>query len=304
MSLRRTDANRETLRSMWCTACRQDVPGLVDALDHRYCCPRCGEILLNDAGVDLSNDELTATLNRRRPLSGEKSDAIGRAAKQPTTASQSSDFPNFEPARPPEPTPSRTTSLRWDAANWELNEKLRHVERVTSIGRRRHPAPPEPQAESYPSTFEPPEFEPSPLPAAPFEPAPWGPQYHPAAPSPQPHPMPSHHEVPYESNVASSQLLISVGAWSLLGLAVGAFSCGGFLAAWGAIAERPGLQVLGMPMVLGGMVALLLGLLLQSARRNLDDRRNIPAVEPISPHAAAPPSHHFRSASQYSARRL
>ena len=41
---------------MWCSNCRQEVPGLVDGLDGRYACPRCGTVLLNDSGIDLTGD--------------------------------------------------------------------------------------------------------------------------------------------------------------------------------------------------------------------------------------------------------
>ncbi len=286
---------------MWCTACRQDVPGLVDGLDRRYYCPRCGEVLLSDAGIDLSSEELP---------SRDPSSASARNERSPETAAP--DLPDFEPARPSQPQPARVTSLRWDAANWELNEKLRHVERLTSVGRRRFDAPAasglgdapsmHPRAESYPATYEPPAFDPA-VPA--FEPSPYTHPYHAPAPGgpvePPTHAAPAWG--PHEQNVGPLELLASLVSWSFLGLAVGAFACGGFLAAWGAVAERPHLQSLGMPIVLGGMVALILGLLPQSFLRRIEDERRARAAAALHDrHASAgphfPPSRDRRTSSR------
>jgi hypothetical protein len=59
----------------------------------------------------------------------------------------------------------------------------------------------------------------------------------------------------------------------LLALAVGTFCCGGFLAAWGAVAVRPQLEQLGMPIIFGGMLALVLGLLPQIFIRRIAESR-------------------------------
>ena len=39
---------------MWCTQCRQDVPGIVSAGEGRFACPRCAEILCESSADSLS----------------------------------------------------------------------------------------------------------------------------------------------------------------------------------------------------------------------------------------------------------
>lgn len=274
---------------MWCNSCRQDVPGLVDGLDGRYACPRCGAVLLNDAGIDLTSD--AASL------------AVARAAVRESlsTAASTNDLeePIFEPLKPDKPEPSRTTSLRWEAANWELNEKLRHVERVTAVARRRYdPATTPASAGPHAAWSAPPAYAaPYPYPPAPPMHAGWptayaapSPPFGPPAPPPSPAPPPPPPEY-YERNAGGAQLLASLISWLFIGGAICAFSCGGFLAAWGGLNQRPEVQRLGMPVVLLGLVSLVIGLLPQlflrrSAERaaweSADDRR--PASGLSSPH--------------------
>jgi hypothetical protein len=262
---------------MWCQSCRQDVPGLVDDLDGRFGCPRCGTVLLNDAGIDLTAD--LEQLRSTKPAS----DAVASSPYSADDAYQ----PDFEPVRKPETRPSRITSLRWDAANWELNEKLRHVERVTTVSRRRFDAAP-------PTAVTPPHAPTFPQPSAPiagaypvaaqfvpFPNMPWPgayaapphptnpyatPPYEPVAPQPPPQ--------QYEMNVAVggvAHLVASLTSWLFLGGAVTAFSCGAFLAAWGGLNDRPNVQQLGMPVVLLGLISLVIGLLPQIFLRRLEE---------------------------------
>jgi hypothetical protein len=110
---------------MWCSSCRQEVPGVTSPVDGKHACPRCGILLGLDSGLDLADftPELLAEAERAAPIK----------PREP--------LPDFKPVKPPQAEPVRISSLRWEAANWELNEKLRHVERVTATARRRYDDP-------------------------------------------------------------------------------------------------------------------------------------------------------------------
>ncbi|MGC3972674.1 MAG: hypothetical protein QM775_36615 [Pirellulales bacterium] len=115
---------------MWCNSCRQDVPGVTSPTDGKNACPRCGTLLgAVDAGLDLAD------------FTPEILEGAAHEATAPKYVPPREETPDFKPAKPPRGEPVRTTSLRWEAANWELNEKLRHVERVTATSRRRFDEP-------------------------------------------------------------------------------------------------------------------------------------------------------------------
>jgi hypothetical protein len=272
---------------MWCTSCRQDVPGLVDGVDSGYSCARCGAVLLNDSGIDLSADAPQPTRTR--------------AGHDPVNEYRD-DLPEtipFEPAAPPQPEPSRISSLRWDAANWELSEKLRHVERLTATPSAplgaggslrgasgyvsRYDTGPYPHAPHYsrseapPPSYEPTRFEPYSPAESPSEYPPFGAPY-----APPYQPLPAHPHSPlspagappaYNRAAGWIEGAASLTSWLFLGLAVGTFCCGGFLAGWGAVAKRPELEQVGMPIILGGMLAMVLGLLPQIFLRRMDESR-------------------------------
>jgi len=239
-------------------------------------------VLLNDSGIDLS---------------AEAPESIRRVARHDPVSEYRDDLPetiSFEPVAPPQPEPSRISTLRWDAANWELNEKLRHVERLTAAGTprdaaaygpprhfarldtasARHHGPHYPLGEAVPPSFEPSRFEPySPVESPDYPPpgAPYVPAYQ---------PMPAHPHAPHgpagappAHNDAAGWIAAaaSLTSWLFLGLAVGTFCCGGFLAGWGAVAGRPELEQLGMPIILGGMLAMVLGLLPQIFLRRIEE---------------------------------
>lgn len=75
---------------MWCKCCRQDVPGLISPGEKCYCCARCGSVLVAEPAP---------------PLASEAEPAAGN----PVEAGEM-------PAR------------RYDP--WELNEQLRHIQRM------------------------------------------------------------------------------------------------------------------------------------------------------------------------------
>lgn len=297
---------------MWCKSCRQDVPGVTSPTDGKNACPRCGTLVgqiagsadgaadsaaksIFDAGLDLA--DFTPEL-----LEG----AAAHESRAPKYVPPREETPDFQPAKPPRGEPVRTTSLRWEAANWELNEKLRHVERVTATSRRRFDdasataGSPHFPNQSTNSNFralraeaEPPAF--APPPTRPYAPPPYAPQYpsphspggppNPYAPASAPEPAPhewNEHDAEdfddaaYEGRTGESRpgertaLAVS---WTFLGLATTAFSCGGFLIGWGAIAERTRLQEFGMPIFLAGVVALVIGVLPIVMLRSLEAER-------------------------------
>lgn len=264
--------------AMWCSSCRQDVPGVTSPVDGKQACPRCGMLVGIDAGMDLADftPEILAE------------------AQSTVRVPPRAEMPDFKPAKPPRGEPARTTSLRWEAANWELNEKLRHVERITATARRYD----EPSATAGAPHFgvrggyrplrseaEPPAF--APPPRQPYAPPPYAPQYpsphspdgpqDPYAPSTAPQPQPhewnrhddDYDDAPPHPGVQAAMIV----SWIFLGLATTAFSCGAFLTAWGAVAERPPLQQLGMPIVLAGVLALVVGVLPQVMLRSLEEER-------------------------------
>lgn len=273
---------------MWCRNCRQDVPGLADAVDNRYGCPRCGTVFLNDAGIDLTSD--LEAIHAAKSLELESAPLAEKIPESVEKLGQ----PVFEPVRPPQTEPSRVTTLRWDAANWELNEKLRHVERVTTVTRRRFDAAPQAQVPMPHGGWSPPPSVhgyPTPPTTMPYGAAPYSQTGWPTAYAAPPYPAnpyaPEHQEPPYapqapeddepayyERNRArggAGRLLATLVSWLFLGGAITAFSCGGFLAAWGGLNERPAVQQLGMPIILLGMLSLVIGLLPQIFLRRLEE---------------------------------
>ncbi|MCE9607643.1 MAG: hypothetical protein K8U03_22375 [Planctomycetia bacterium] len=286
---------------MWCSSCRQDVPGVLNVVGGSHGCPRCGTLLAEDTGLDL-----IAALDEDSPAAefgifenGPTTHNAGR-----TTPDGLAEAPHFEPVRPPRAEPARVSSLRWEAANWELNEKLRHVERVTAGTRRRFDPPAAtadndarrphfadspnrkplpPRAEAHPPSYAPPAHSPYDAPQyAPSQfPSPYGPSA-PQGPGPQ-SPANPYETSPHEWNErgpslappSSTELAVSFVSWLFLGIAVTAFSCGGFLAGWGAIAARPNLEQLGMPIILCGLLALVIGLLPQLFLRHAQEERKL-----------------------------
>lgn len=286
---------------MWCRSCRQDVPGLADGLDGRLACPRCSAVLLSDAGLDL-------TQTAESPPSTLKEAASASAY----TAGEADPYeqPVFEPVRPATIEPSRVTTLRWDAANWELNEKLRHVERITASARLRYDAPPPasslqtphisaphgpwspPSSNSYGAPYQQPvptyAAPPYAMPQAPVAyaaPQPSGPFAPPSYPNEPAAPQqPGHYEWngnPEDHWDTPSEIIASLTMWVFMGAAVIAFSCGGFLAAWGGIAERPNLQDMAMPVIIVGIGLLVIGLLPRIFLKQVEeeDRKRLKAMQ-------------------------
>jgi hypothetical protein len=66
--------------------------------------------------------------------------------------------------------------------------------------------------------------------------------------------------------------MLAVLTWIALALGITAFACGGMLLGWSVVAGRDELWTLGLPIALGGQIALLVGLMLQLDRLWHDSR--------------------------------
>ncbi len=70
-------------------------------------------------------------------------------------------------------------------------------------------------------------------------------------------------------------------SWAALSLGLMAFVCGGVLLGWSALSGRQDLWSIGMPIVLGGQVGLLVGLLLQLDRLWNDTRSTVAKLDHV-----------------------
>lgn len=155
---------------------------------------------------------------------------------QPLRSASDSEAPAATVAAPPEA--STTSTLRIDRPSvprfdpWEANERLRHAERVLqSIPR----LPRNDTARGERIRIDVPRY-------AEYEPT---------------KPARAARDTTERGTVASGV------AWTLLGLGMAAFACGAALAIWGWSAGRAELTGLGMPIALGGQIALAIGFVLE-----------------------------------------
>ena len=89
---------------MWCKNGRQDVPGVLSQNDKQFCCVRCGQLLAVAADAPAPPADSPAGLLEDQVAAPERT--------------------HYDP--------------------WEMNEKLRHAERVLQLGRRLGPGLDEP----------------------------------------------------------------------------------------------------------------------------------------------------------------
>jgi hypothetical protein len=177
---------------MWCKNCRQDIPGVLSQNDKQFCCVRCGQLL------------------------GVAADP-GNTAGNPRSASTAEDKT------------SANSVTHYD--HWEVNEKLRHAERVLQLGRR-----------TGPGLDETLRFDPV-MSSAPISNVP-------AQPPRQRHPI-----------------LMSI-AWLLTAAGTSGLSCGALLALWSWLGDRSDLWNMGLPIMVVGQMVLLAGVLFHFARGN------------------------------------
>jgi hypothetical protein len=172
---------------MWCQTCRQDVPGLISPAEKCYCCARCGTVLKAEA--------------------------------------HHSSAATTEPAADAVIPEAPSVAVRFDP--WELNERLRHIQRVLHHGQ---PATARMSA----------------MPMAPTE----------SMPAPEP---------AAKSGVLYT--LVGSLAWLLLGTGMMVLVCGGALVVQSLLTGRDELREFGLPAMLGGQSVLMIGLLVFLVRR-------------------------------------
>ena len=104
---------------MWCKNCRQEVPAVSDATGEKSCCVRCGAIMPHAARVATA---LVASSKSRaaRPVSAH----VSLRADQQDSSTIVCDAPTVT---------IRAPLSAFDT--WELEEQLRHVDRILSAAR-------------------------------------------------------------------------------------------------------------------------------------------------------------------------
>jgi hypothetical protein len=200
---------------MWCTNCRQDVPGIASQAEAGpssggpLVCIRCGTIFLAKNG---------------------RSTSAGLAASPGATLAAASE-PDADSA--PADLPAAFDS-------WELEERLRHVKRLLA-------PPPVRESRSAASNLE-------------FR-IDAGSTSERRSEASQ---AAARNEAPVEQ--AGRGAWASLAAWSAIAIGLAALTCGGVLCGWSLAQGRDELWAIGLPLLLGGQMTLLIGLLLQLRR--------------------------------------
>lgn len=206
---------------MWCKQCRQDVRGVPSTGQDDYRCPRCGTSF---------RDREAET---RTPTKTE--------AARPKTTARIDDGTAASVGVEPLP----------EYDGWELEQKLRHVERVL----RRDQPDDEQRAASGRQQA-------SRLDPAHAASAGW---HYPAVAQ-------AKSARKRTAGDSAAEPWLPMLTWATLALGVMAFVCGGVLLAWSAASGRQELWTIGMPIALGGQIVLLIGLMLQLDRLWHDNR--------------------------------
>jgi len=220
---------------MWCKACNQDVPGVYSANAAGYCCPRCGDALAAAA----PKGEFVHTKDKK---------TTGTNAENASSVSQGASGAGGS---------DRTETKSQPAYDsWEMDERLRHVERVLGKEKRdknqRH------------SVYQ---QEVARLDGPHAAPAGW---HRSGKPAKQ-----KNRRAAAESGKTGLQLV----TWAALSLGMMAFVCGGVLLGWSLAGGRAELWTLGTPIALAGLVGLLLGLVLQLDRLWHENREAVTKLE-------------------------
>lgn len=183
---------------MWCTTCRQEVPGLPAPGGTGFCCAKCHELIPLDS----------ATISS--PTVAEPAATVASA---PATESAPLDS---------------TLPEYWA---WQVNQQLRHAEQLVQSGRRRQ--------------------------------LPTGQQLRIDEPS-----RTNSVEEPIAAETsAPDESAMTTFAWFVICAGVTALTCGSVLMALSFYQERPELWQLGLPIMIIGQVALVLGMGLQLVAR-------------------------------------
>jgi len=142
--------------------------------------------------------------------------------------------------------------------SWELDERLRHIQRIVRLESTAGQSTP---AAAGPKTVR-------------IDAAHAGP---PAGHRPKSRGAGRRHR----RSAASSFSLLATVAWTIILLATTAIVCGGILMGWSLLAGRPELWSIGLPVAIGGQVALLVGLVLQMDRLRDEGRTTAEKIESV-----------------------
>lgn len=211
---------------MWCTNCRQDVPGIASqgeagsSAGSPLVCIRCGTIV-----------------------------SIGPRARLAPASEKTPRAPITEPD-----SDSAPPGLSAAFDSWELEERLRHVKRLLA-------KPPARESRGTASNLE----------------------FRIDAGSTSERSNASQaaarDEAPVE--LAGGGVWASLAAWSAIAIGLAAVTCGGVLCGWSLARRREELWAIGLPVLLGGQMTLVAGLLLQIRRiwrdSSIQERRPKPA---------------------------
>ncbi len=205
---------------MWCSACRQDVPGLVLPESGRYSCPRCG--------AGLGDSDFYGARDIRTDA-----DAPPRAAGPDAP-------PTYDP--------------------WELEQQLRHIERLLRIDRpkraREGAGSPQPWAR---------------LDASHVGPLGW---HSPAVAR-------AKAARKRAAQARRPESWLPVLTWSVLAAGLMASAFAGVLLVWASVSGRSELWTIGMPVGLAGQIVLVIGLILQLDRLWHDNRHTAEKLEHV-----------------------
>lgn len=215
-SLQFNKRSADPKNTMWCKQCQQDVPGVATADGGRICCLRCGQPFV--AIADSPAPTPTGTEDQKPAT-----EAPARTAAEVSAAPPCYD-------------------------GWDLDEQLRHIERVLEAGHGKNPIRSTPRPEAH--RLDPPHGGP--------------PAWHitPAA-------QPARRRRRRSTGAASAMGAL---AWIALSLGTMSFLCGAILLGWSLVTGRQELWTLGLPITLGGQIALLVGLVFQLDRLWHDSR--------------------------------
>ncbi|MBI2825734.1 MAG: hypothetical protein HYX69_13700 [Planctomycetia bacterium] len=178
---------------MWCTNCRQDVPAVSNGADEKKCCIRCGAVMVEGATAAGPNIALPEPHG---------------AGGQLSTFAIRAPLSSFD--------------------TWELEEQLRHVDRILSGARFTTELKPHISGERRASGD-----------------------------------ADSHGGTAAGKTPARPSRVRVKLAWTIVTAGAAALGCGIVLLCAGAIAGRPGWQSFGLPITLLGQVALLFGMMMQ-----------------------------------------
>jgi len=213
---------------MWCKHCRQDVPGLASPNEGRFCCPRCGERLCAD------------------PAAAAPQPKAAEAASEPAAKYAAAKYARAAAAHAP----------AYDLpayADWELDDQLRHIERVLGTAKQRGRRSQRVLRRER-SRLEPPHA------VVP----PWHVAAPAAAAASAASARPARRRAP--ARPAEGGVILPALVWLVLSLGTMAFVCGGILLGWSLCTGRQELWTMGLPVAVCGQIALLVGLLLQLDR--------------------------------------